>query len=82
MEVSCLGGRRPLLLFPLSLCSDFSSPLEFSAGAGPPSAPSPPTLTHASPHSLTLHWCPPQDNGLPISSYRLDMDDPTTVSLV
>ncbi len=62
-----------------AFCSECSDPLEFSAGAGPPSTPSPPTLTHASAQTLTLHWHPPQDNGSPITSYRLEVDDPAAV---
>lgn len=65
-----------------SSLSPYSDMLEFHAGAGPPSAPHPPTLTTAEVHLLTLHWSPPHDNGSPISSYCLEMEDPESVSLL
>ena len=55
--------------------------LEFSAGAGPPSVPQPPTLTEALINSLSLQWTPPQNNGAEITSYKLEMEDPSSVSL-
>ena len=62
------------------MCSDYSALLEFSAGAAPPSIPLSPTLTEAQVHSLTLHWTPPPNNGSCITSYCLEMEDPSTVS--
>lgn len=60
--------------------SEHSEEMEFRAGAAPPSPPHPPTLTHCTVHSLTLHWTPPPDSGAPVTSFCLEMDDPNTVS--
>ena len=62
-------------------CSPYSDVLEFSAGAGPPSVPQPPSLLEAFVHSLSLQWTPPQSNGAEITSYKLEMEDPSSVCL-
>ena len=59
--------------------STYSNPLEFSAGAGPPSTPHPPTLTQAGVHHLALEWAAPTDSGSPITAFCLEMEDPDSV---
>ena len=65
--------------FPFIPCSPYSDVFEFSAGAGPPSVPQPPSLTESLIHSLSLQWTPPQNNGAEITSYKLEMEDPSSV---
>ena len=61
------------------LLSDFSDNLVFKSGAGVPSAPPQPILVEAGVCSLGLKWTPPDDNGSPITSYCLEMNDPEAV---
>ena len=62
-----------------SLLSDFSDNLVFKSGASVPSAPPQPILTEAGVYHLGLKWTSPDDNGSPILSYCLEMNDPEMV---
>lgn len=60
-------------------CSEYSDVLTFSAGAGPPSVPKPPSLQEVGVRHLTLSWEPPESNGAEITSYTLEMENPESV---
>lgn len=51
----------------------------FTAGAGPPSVPQPPTLVEAQVRQLSLQWTPPECNGAEIEKYMLEKEDPGSV---
>ena len=55
--------------------SDWSSTSTFVTQAGLPAQPQAPEVVGSTPHSLTLHWRSPADNGAPITDFQLESDD-------
>jgi hypothetical protein len=51
----------------------WSDLIEIKSGPGAPEAPAQPTSTHRTSHSVALAWNEPENNGSPISEFRLEM---------
>ncbi|XP_057301584.1 fibronectin type-III domain-containing protein 3A-like isoform X1 [Hydractinia symbiolongicarpus] len=57
--------------------SDFSQILECLTSAGPPAPPDKPELLQCSFNMIKLQWNEPENNGSPVTEYKLEMEDPT-----
>ena len=51
----------------------WSEALSLVSGAGPPSAPAPPSASARSPHALLVRWAEPASNGAAVTEYRLEL---------
>lgn len=63
-----LKASNSLGTSPVSMCSSFTTQ------ASVPSPPEAPVVLTTSSNSISLVWWPPQDNGSPITSYLLEVD--------
>ncbi|KAF8059974.1 FNDC3B [Scenedesmus sp. PABB004] len=71
------GQRFSFRIRPFSAlgAGPWSLPSTFTTQASVPAAPEPPLQVGCSKDAATLQWRAPPDNGAPVSSYTLEMDD-------